>query len=419
MIAELVQQNAALEIQKDLIKEQDHKGKPEATNNHDIKNQSIHDEDIFSAVNNEGLPDTHGLNQGVHEEGFISALNIGDVASTQESKTPKIFDKNVVSVVSTPETSETQAAGNNKVHKEGNAVAVNIPMRNVIENSEQSGAKETVYVSSEHFTDESNDNDVFIGSSVSIDEDNNNKNNPCSRFPSKTADANHNSDESAIPSAADFAISESSNFSNTDAPNLLFHCKYKNSNCKVKIDGINLNKYSYLGKRKCFLDATERFRCKKRRSNTTEEGFRKGVKRVSWSGNFTISGSECSTKNSKSNFATVGLNLNCNLLGKHSYLGKRKCFIDAAEQFGCKIRKVDSRKEYLRKGLNSAVKGDKDMPIEIPDDSSDSNEECIEPLGPIEQDVIKIREALHKNQAVRIILFVIFVVIMSCQLCRT
>ena len=404
MIAELGQQNAALQIRKNLIKEQNHQGKPEATNNHGTKNQSIHEEDIVSAVNTEGLPNTHEVNQGVHEEGFIPTLNRADPESTHNSKTLKVFDNNVVSVVSTPEILETQDVGNNKTHKEGNAVAGNKPMHSVIENSVQSGAKETIYVISKHFTDESNDNDVFIRNSVSIDQDNNKKNNPCSRFPSKTSNTTHNSDESAITSAADFAISESSNFNDAGAHNLLSHSKYKNNNCKVKIDGINLNKYSYLGKRKCFLDATERFRCKKRSSNTTEEGFRKGLKGVSWSGDFTISESECSTNNFKSNFKTVGLNLNCNLLGKHSYLGKRKCFIDAAERFGCKIRKVDSRKEYLRKGLNSVVKGDRDMPIEILDDSSDSNEECIEALGPIEEDVIKIREALRKNQAVRIIL---------------
>lgn len=403
LIAELGQQNAALEIRKDLIKVQNHQGKIEATNNYDTKNQIIDEQGIVSAVSKEGL-DTLEMNQGVHEEGFTSTLNIADVESTQNSKTLKVIDSNVVSVLSTPEISETQNAGNNQAHKESNAVAVNMPILNVIENSEQSGAKETICVSSKHFADKSNDNDVLIRSNVSIDQDDNNKNNPCSSFPSKTSSTTHNSDDSAIPSTADFAISESSNFKNADGPNLLSHCKYQNNNCKVKIDGINLNKYSYLGKRKCFLDATERFRCRKRRSNTTEDGFRKGVKGVSWSGDFTTSETECSTTNCKSNFKTVGLNLNYSLLGKHSYLGKRKCFIDAAERFGCKIRKVDSRKEYLRKGLNSAVKGDMDMPIEILDDSSDSNEECMEALGPIEEDVIKIREALRKNQAVRIIL---------------
>ena len=146
-----------------------------------------------------------------------------------------------------------------------------MPILNNIENSEQSRAKETIYVSSKHFADKSNDNDVLIRSNVSIDQDDNNKNNPCSSFPSKTSSTTDNCDNSAIPSAADFAISESSNFKNADGPNLLSHCKYKNNNCKVKIDGINLNKYSYLGKRKCFLDATERFRCRKRRSNTTED----------------------------------------------------------------------------------------------------------------------------------------------------
>ena len=404
LIAELGQQNAALEIRKDLIKVQNHQGKIEATNNYDTKNQIIDEQGIVSAVIKEGLSDTLEMNQGVHEEGFTSTLNIADVESTQNSKTLKVIDSNVVSVLSTPEISETQNAGNNQAHKESNAVAVNMPILNVIENSEQSGAKETIYVSSKHFADKSNDNDVLIRSNVSIDQDDNNKNNPCSSFPSKTSSTTHNSDDSAIPSTADFAISESSNFKNADGPNLLSHCKYQNNNCKVKIDGINLNKYSYLGKRKCFLDATERFRCRKRRSNTTEDGFRKGVKGVSWSGDFTTSETECSTTNCKSNFKTVGLNLNYSLLGKHSYLGKRKCFIDAAERFGCKIRKLDSRKEYLRKGLNSAVKGDMDMPIEILDDSSDSNEECMEALGPIEEDVIKIREALRKNQAVRIIL---------------
>lgn len=404
LIAELGQQNAALEIRKDLIKVQNHQGKIEATNNYDTKNQTIDEQGIVSAVSKEGLSDTLEMNQGVHEEGFTSTLNIADVESTQNSKTLKVIDSNVVSVLSTPEISETQNAGNNQAHKESNAVAVNMPILNVIENSEQSGAKETICVSSKHFADKSNDNDVLIRSNVSIDQDDNNKNNPCSSFPSKTSSTTHNSDDSAIPSTADFAISESSNFKNADGPNLLSHCKYQNNNCKVKIDGINLNKYSYLGKRKCFLDATERFRCRKRRSNTTEDGFRKGVKGVSWSGDFTTSETECSTTNCKSNFKTVGLNLNYSLLGKHSYLGKRKCFIDAAERFGCKIRKVDSRKEYLRKGLNSAVKGDMDMPIEILDDSSDSNEECMEALGPIEEDVIKIREALRKNQAVRIIL---------------
>ena len=404
LIAELGQQNAALEIRKDLIKVQNHQGKIEATNNYDTKNQIIDEQGIVSAVSKEGLSDTLEMNQGVHEEGFTSTLNIADVESTQNSKTLKVIDSNVVSVLSTPEISETQNAGNNQAHKESNVVAVNMPILNVIENSEQSGAKETIYVSSKHFADKSNDNDVLIRSNVSIDQDDNNKNNPCSSFPSKTSSTTHNSDDSAIPSTADFAISESSNFKNADGPNLLSHCKYQNNNCKVKIDGINLNKYSYLGKRKCFLDATERFRCRKRRSNTTEDGFRKGVKGVSWSGDFTTSETECSTTNCKSNFKTVGLNLNYSLLGKHSYLGKRKCFIDAAERFGCKIRKLDSRKEYLRKGLNSAVKGDMDMPIEILDDSSDSNEECMEALGPIEEDVIKIREALRKNQAVRIIL---------------
>lgn len=404
LIAELGQQNAALEIRKDLIKVQNHQGKIEATNNYDTKNQIIDEQGIVSAVSKEGLSDTLEMNQGVHEEGFTSTLNIADVESTQNSKTLKVIDSNVVSVLSTPEISETQNAGNNQAHKESNVVAVNMPILNVIENSEQSGAKETICVSSKHFADKSNDNDVLIRSNVSIDQDDNNKNNPCSSFPSKTSSTTHNSDDSAIPSTADFAISESSNFKNADGPNLLSHCKYQNNNCKVKIDGINLNKYSYLGKRKCFLDATERFRCRKRRSNTTEDGFRKGVKGVSWSGDFTTSETECSTTNCKSNFKTVGLNLNYSLLGKHSYLGKRKCFIDAAERFGCKIRKVDSRKEYLRKGLNSAVKGDMDMPIEILDDSSDSNEECMEALGPIEEDVIKIREALRKNQAVRIIL---------------
>lgn len=403
LIAELGQQNAALEIRKDLIKVQNHQGKIEATNNYDTKNQIIDEQGIVSAVSKEGL-DTLEMNQGVHEEGFTSTLNIADVESTQNSKTLKVIDSNVVSVLSTPEISETQNAGNNQAHKESNVVAVNMPILNVIENSEQSGAKENICVSSKHFADKSNDNDVLIRSNVSIDQDDNNKNNPCSSFPSKTSSTTHNSDDSAIPSTADFAISESSNFKNADGPNLLSHCKYQNNNCKVKIDGINLNKYSYLGKRKCFLDATERFRCRKRRSNTTEDGFRKGVKGVSWSGDFTTSETECSTTNCKSNFKTVGLNLNYSLLGKHSYLGKRKCFIDAAERFGCKIRKVDSRKEYLRKGLNSAVKGDMDMPIEILDDSSDSNEECMEALGPIEEDVIKIREALRKNQAVRIIL---------------
>lgn len=403
LIAELGQQNAALEIRKDLIKVQNHQGKIEATNNYDTKNQIIDEQGIVSAVSKEGL-DTLEMNQGVHEEGFTSTLNIADVESTQNSKTLKVIDSNVVSVLSTPEISETQNAGNNQAHKESNVVAVNMPILNVIENSEQSGAKETICVSSKHFADKSNDNDVLIRSNVSIDQDDNNKNNPCSSFPSKTSSTTHNSDDSAIPSTADFAISESSNFKNADGPNLLSHCKYQNNNCKVKIDGINLNKYSYLGKRKCFLDATERFRCRKRRSNTTEDGFRKGVKGVSWSGDFTTSETECSTTNCKSNFKTVGLNLNYSLLGKHSYLGKRKCFIDAAERFGCKIRKLDSRKEYLRKGLNSAVKGDMDMPIEILDDSSDSNEECMEALGPIEEDVIKIREALRKNQAVRIIL---------------
>lgn len=404
LIAELGQQNAALEIRKDLIKVQNHQGKIEATNNYDTKNQIIDEQGIVSAVSKEGLSDTLEMNQGVHEEGFTSTLNIADVESTQNSKTLKVIDSNVVSVLSTPEISETQNAGNNQAHKESNVVAVNMPILNVIENSEQSGAKETICVSSKHFADKSNDNDVLIRSNVSIDQDDNNKNNPCSSFPSKTSSTTHNSDDSAIPSTADFAISESSNFKNADGPNLLSHCKYQNNNCKVKIDGINLNKYSYLGKRKCFLDATERFRCRKRRSNTTEDGFRKGVKGVSWSGDFTTSETECSTTNCKSNFKTVGLNLNYSLLGKHSYLGKRKCFIDAAERFGCKIRKLDSRKEYLRKGLNSAVKGDMDMPIEILDDSSDSNEECMEALGPIEEDVIKIREALRKNQAVRIIL---------------
>ena len=404
LIAELGQQNAALEIRKDLIKVQNHQGKIEATNNYDTKNQIIDEQGIVSAVIKEGLSDTLEMNQGVHEEGFTSTLNIADVKSTQDSKTLKVIDSNVVSGLSTPEISETQNAGNNQAHKESNAVAVNMPILNVIENSEQSGAKETIYVSSKHFADKSNDNDVLIRSNVSIDQDDNNKNNPCSSFPSKTSSTTHNSDDSAIPSTADFAISESSNFKNADGPNLLSHCKYQNNNCKVKIDGINLNKYSYLGKRKCFLDATERFRCRKRRSNTTEDGFRKGVKGVSWSGDFTTSETECSTTNCKSNFKTVGLNLNYSLLGKHSYLGKRKCFIDAAERFGCKIRKVDSRKEYVRKGLNSAMKGDMDMPIEILDDSSDSNEECMEALGPIEEDVIKIREALRKNQAVRIIL---------------
>lgn len=404
LIAELGQQNAALEIRKDLIKVQNHQGKIETTNNYDTKNQIIDEQGIVSAFSKEGLSDTLEMNQGVHEEGFTSTLNIADVESTQNSKTLKVIDSNVVSVLSTPEISETQNAGNNQAHKESNAVAVNMPILNVIENSEQSGAKETICVSSKHFADKSNDNDVLIRSNVSIDQDDNNKNNPCSSFPSKTSSTTHNSDDSAIPSTADFAISESSNFKNADGPNLLSHCKYQNNNCKVKIDGINLNKYSYLGKRKCFLDATERFRCRKRRSNTTEDGFRKGVKGVSWSGDFTTSETECSTTNCKSNFKTVGLNLNYSLLGKHSYLGKRKCFIDAAERFGCKIRKVDSRKEYLRKGLNSAVKGDMDMPIEILDDSSDSNEECMEALGPIEEDVIKIREALRKNQAVRIIL---------------
>ena len=404
LIAELGQQNAALEIRKDLIKVQNHQGKIEATNNYDTKNQIIDEQGIVSAVSKEGLSDTLEMNQGVHEEGFTSTLNIADVESTQNSKTLKVIDSNVVSVLSTPEISETQNAGNDQAHKESNVVAVNMPILNVIENSEQSGAKETICVSSKHFADKSNDNDVLIRSNVSIDQDDNNKNNPCSSFPSKTSSTTHNSDDSAIPSTADFAISESSNFKNADGPNLLSHCKYQNNNCKVKIDGINLNKYSYLGKRKCFLDATERFRCRKRRSNTTEDGFRKGVKGVSWSGDFTTSETECSTTNCKSNFKTVGLNLNYSLLGKHSYLGKRKCFIDAAERFGCKIRKVDSRKEYLRKGLNSAVKGDMDMPIEILDDSSDSNEECMEALGPIEEDVIKIREALRKNQAVRIIL---------------
>ena len=404
LIAELGQQNVALEIRKDLIKVQNHQGKIEATNNYDTKNQIIDEQGIVSAVIKEGLSDTLEMNQGVHEEGFTSTLNIADVESTQNSKTLKVIDSNVVSVLSTPEISETQNAGNNQAHKESNVVAVNMPILNVIENSEQSGAKETIYVSSKHFADKSNDNDVLIRSNVSIDQDDNNKNNPCSSFPSKTSSTTHNSDDSAIPSTADFAISESSNFKNADGPNLLSHCKYQNNNCKVKIDGINLNKYSYLGKRKCFLDATERFRCRKRRSNTTEDGFRKGVKGVSWSGDFTTSETECSTTNCKSNFKTVGLNLNYSLLGKHSYLGKRKCFIDAAERFGCKIRKVDSRKEYLRKGLNSAMKGDMDMPIEILDDSSDSNEECMEALGPIEEDVIKIREALRKNQAVRIIL---------------
>ena len=404
LIAELGQQNAALEIRKDLIKVQNHQGKIEATNNYDTKNQIIDEQGIVSAVSKEGLSDTLEMNQGVHEEGFTSTLNIADVKSTQDSKTLKVIDSNVVSGLSTPEISETQNAGNNQAHKESNAVAVNMPILNVIENSEQSGAKETICVSSKHFADKSNDNDVLIRSNVSIDQDDNNKNNPCSSFPSKTSSTTHNSDDSAIPSTADFAISESSNFKNADGPNLLSHCKYQNNNCKVKIDGINLNKYSYLGKRKCFLDATERFRCRKRRSNTTEDGFRKGVKGVSWSGDFTTSETECSTTNCKSNFKTVGLNLNYSLLGKHSYLGKRKCFIDAAERFGCKIRKVDSRKEYLRKGLNSAMKGDMDMPIEILDDSSDSNEECMEALGPIEEDVIKIREALRKNQAVRIIL---------------
>ena len=404
LIAELGQQNAALEIRKDLIKVQNHQGKIEATNNYDTKNQIIDEQGIVSAVSKEGLSDTLEMNQGVHEEGFTSTLNIADVESTQNSKTLKVIDSNVVSVLSTPEISETQNAGNNQAHKESNVVAVNMPILNVIENSEQSGAKETICVSSKHFADKSNDNDVLIRSNVSIDQDDNNKNNPCSSFPSKTSSTTHNSDDSAIPSTADFAISESSNFKNADGPNLLSHCKCQNNNCKVKIDGINLNKYSYLGKRKCFLDATERFRCRKRRSNTTEDGFRKGVKGVSWSGDFTTSETECSTTNCKSNFKTVGLNLNYSLLGKHSYLGKRKCFIDAAERFGCKIRKLDSRKEYLRKGLNSAVKGDMDMPIEILDDSSDSNEECMEALGPIEEDVIKIREALRKNQAVRIIL---------------
>ena len=404
LIAELGQQNAALEIRKDLIKVQNHQGKIEATNNYDTKNQIIDEQGIVSAVIKEGLSDTLEMNQGVHEEGFTSTLNIADVESTQNSKTLKVIDSNVVSVLSTPEISETQNAGNNQAHKESNAVAVNMPILNVIENSEQSGAKETICVSSKHFADKSNDNDVLIRSNVSIDQDDNNKNNPCSSFPSKTSSTTHNSDDSAIPSTADFAISESPNFKNADGPNLLSHCKYQNNNCKVKIDGINLNKYSYLGKRKCFLDATERFRCRKRRSNTTEDGFRKGVKGVSWSGDFTTSETECSTTNCKSNFKTVGLNLNYSLLGKHSYLGKRKCFIDAAERFGCKIRKVDSRKEYVRKGLNSAMKGDMDMPIEILDDSSDSNEECMEALGPIEEDVIKIREALRKNQAVRIIL---------------
>ena len=404
LIAELGQQNVALEIRKDLIKVQNHQGKIEATNNYDTKNQIIDEQGIVSAVIKEGLSDTLEMNQGVHEEGFTSTLNIADVESTQNSKTLKVIDSNVVSVLSTPEISETQNAGNNQAHKESNVVAVNMPILNVIENSEQSGAKETICVSSKHFADKSNDNDVLIRSNVSIDQDDNNKNNPCSSFPSKTSSTTHNSDDSAIPSTADFAISESSNFKNADGPNLLSHCKYQNNNCKVKIDGINLNKYSYLGKRKCFLDATERFRCRKRRSNTTEDGFRKGVKGVSWSGDFTTSETECSTTNCKSNFKTVGLNLNYSLLGKHSYLGKRKCFIDAAERFGCKIRKLDSRKEYLRKGLNSAVKGDMDMPIEILDDSSDSNEECMEALGPIEEDVIKIREALRKNQAVRIIL---------------
>lgn len=404
LIAELGQQNAALEIRKDLIKVQNHQGKIEATNNYDTKNQIIDEQGIVSAVIKEGLSDTLEMNQGVHEEGFTSTLNIADVESTQNSKTLKVIDSNVVSVLSTPEISETQNAGNNQAHKESNAVAVNMPILNVIENSEQSGAKETIYVSSKHFADKSNDNDVLIRSNVSIDQDDNNKNNPCSSFPSKTSSTTHNSDDSAIPSTADFAISESPNFKNADGPNLLSHCKYQNNNCKVKIDGINLNKYSYLGKRKCFLDATERFRCRKRRSNTTEDGFRKGVKGVSWSGDFTTSETEFSTTNCKSNFKTIGLNLNYSLLGKHSYLGKRKCFIDAAERFGCKIRKVDSRKEYLRKGLNSAMKGDMDMPIEILDDSSDSNEECMEALGPIEEDVIKIREALRKNQAVRIIL---------------
>lgn len=404
LIAELGQQNAALEIRKDLIKVQNHQGKIEATNNYDTKNQIIDEQGIVSAVIKEGLSDTLEMNQGVHEEGFTSTLNIADVKSTQDSKTLKVIDSNVVSGLSTPEISETQNAGNDQAHKESNVVAVNMPILNVIENSEQSGAKETICVSSKHFADKSNDNDVLIRSNVSIDQDDNNKNNPCSSFPSKTSSTTHNSDDSAIPSTADFAISESSNFKNADGPNLLSHCKYQNNNCKVKIDGINLNKYSYLGKRKCFLDATERFRCRKRRSNTTEDGFRKGVKGVSWSGDFTTSETECSTTNCKSNFKTVGLNLNYSLLGKHSYLGKRKCFIDAAERFGCKIRKVDSRKEYLRKGLNSAVKGDMDMPIEILDDSSDSNEECMEALGPIEEDVIKIREALRKNQAVRIIL---------------
>ena len=270
LIAELGQQNAALEIRKDLIKVQNHQGKIEATNNYDTKNQIIDEQGIVSAVSKEGL-DTLEMNQGVHEEGFTSTLNIADVESTQNSKTLKVIDSNVVSVLSTPEISETQNAGNNQAHKESNVVAVNMPILNVIENSEQSGAKETICVSSKHFADKSNDNDVLIRSNVPIDQDDNNKKNPCSSFPSKTSSTTDNCDNSAIPSAADFAISESSNFKNADGPNLLSHCKYQNNNCKVKIDGINLNKYSYLGKRKCFLDATERFRCRKRRSNTTED----------------------------------------------------------------------------------------------------------------------------------------------------
>ena len=101
LIAELGQQNAALEIRKDLIKVQNHQGKIEATNNYDTKNQIIDEQGIVSAVSKEGL-DTLEMNQGVHEEGFTSTLNIADVESTQNSKTLKVIDSNVVSVLSTP-----------------------------------------------------------------------------------------------------------------------------------------------------------------------------------------------------------------------------------------------------------------------------------------------------------------------------
>ena len=81
---------------------QNQQGKIEATNNHDTKNQIIHEQGIVSAVSKERLPDTPEMNQGVHEEGFISTLNIADVESTQNSKTLKVIDSNVVSVLSTP-----------------------------------------------------------------------------------------------------------------------------------------------------------------------------------------------------------------------------------------------------------------------------------------------------------------------------